>query len=184
MTEGTENKEIEITSENFNKYFKDVRVSKLEKDEVIAKYSAIAEFVDGGEKRQIISLLTDTENKMEATIQVMRKLLFASEQDAYRVPREMAEDLISGLSIEDIAKKPYKYTLEMFFYTRLENIPKDDPHWCCISVLNFDDFKSKEFSYEQNEVINKKMKESIKSNLLSDEENEKLNKEIEQKKDE
>ncbi len=167
--------EVEITSENFNKYFRDVRRNKPEREEVIAKYSAVAEFIDGGEKRQIISLLMDTEDKMEATVQIMRKLLHASESDAYKVPRSMAEDLLSGLTVEEVAKKSYKYVLEMFFYTRPENIPKDDPHWCCISVLNLDDFKTKELSFEDNKKINKKMKESIKSNLLSEEENDKLN---------
>lgn len=132
--------EINITSDNFNDYFKDVRKHKPEKDDVMAKYTAAAEFVDGGEKRQIISLLLDTEDKMEATAQIMRKLLFASELDAYRIPRLMADDLLSGMSRDDCAKKPYKFTLEMFFYTKQEYIPKDDPHWCCISLINFDGY--------------------------------------------
>jgi hypothetical protein len=170
--------EIEINESNFSEYFRDVRRTKPEKGEVIAKYSAIAEFVDGGEKRQIISLLTDTENKMEATVQIMRKLLFASEVDAHRVPRLMAEDLLSEMSCDDVAKKSYKYTLEMFFYTKPEHIPKDDPHWCSISVLNLEDLKSKEYTPEENEKINIKIKERIKSSLLSDEENEKLNEQI------
>ena len=42
---------------------------------------------------------------MESTAQVMRKLLFASEVDAYKIPRQMAEDLVSGMSVEDCAKK-------------------------------------------------------------------------------
>lgn len=130
--------EKEITADNFNEYFKDVRKHKPEKDDVMAKYTATAEFVDGGEKRQIISLLLDTEDKMEATAQIMRKLLFASELDSYRIPRLMADDLLSGMSLDDCAKKPYKFTLEMFFYTKQEHIPKDDPHWCCISLISLD----------------------------------------------
>lgn len=170
--------EVEINESNFSEYFKDVRRSKPEKGEIIAKYSAIAEFIDGGEKRQIISLLTDTENKMEATVQIMRKLLSASEIDAHKVPRLMAEDLLSGMSADEVAKKSYKYTLEMFFYTKPEHVPKDDPHWCSISVLNLEELKTKEYSPEENEKINIKIKERIKSHLLSDEENEKLNQNI------
>ena len=49
--------EIEINEENFSEYFKDIRKGKFEKGDIIAQYSASAEFVDGGEKRQIISLL-------------------------------------------------------------------------------------------------------------------------------
>jgi hypothetical protein len=149
-----------ITEENFFDYFKDVRKGEFEKGNIIAQYSAIAEFIDGGEKRQIISLLMDTENKMEATAQVMRKLLYASERDAYKVPRNMAEDLLSGMSIEDCAKKPYKYTLEMFFYARPENVPKNDPHWSIISIINTDQYD-----------------DAIKSRILSEDENIKLNEE-------
>jgi hypothetical protein len=155
--------DIEITEENFSSYFRDVRNSSPEKGEIIAQYSATAEFVEGNEKRQIISLLTSTENKMEATAQVMRKLLYASELDAYRVPRMMAEDILSGMSEDEVAQKPYKYTLEMFFYTKPENMPKNDPHWSTISVLNLDEF------------LDKTNEPQIESRILPKEESEKLN---------
>lgn len=133
--------ELVIDERNFGEHFRDVRVSVPQRGEVMAQYTAAADFVDGNEKRQIISLLTSTENKMEATAQVMRKLLFASEIDAYRVPRSMAEDLLSGMGEDEVAAKPYRYTLEMFFYTKPENVPKDDPHWSSVTLLNLDDLK-------------------------------------------
>jgi len=145
--------ELVITEENFSKYFRDVRSSKPERGEIIAQYSASAEFVDGNEKRQIISLLTSTENKMEATAQVMRRLLHASELDAYRVPRVMAEDLLLGMGEEEVAAKPYKYTLEMFFYTKPEFVPKDDPHWISISVLNLEDFVGKTVNHVESKIV-------------------------------
>jgi hypothetical protein len=132
--------EIEIDESNFSQYFRDVRTGVMERGDIIAQYAASAELVDGLEKRQIVSLLKDTENKMEATAQVMRKLLFASEIDAYRVPRMMAEDMLSGMSEDEVVSKPYKYTLEMFFYSKPEHVPKDDPHWSVISVLNAQEF--------------------------------------------
>lgn len=130
----------EIDESNFNQYFRDVRTNPISKGDVIAQYTAMAEFVDGLEKRQIIGLLRDTEQKMEATAQVMRRLLFASELDSYRVPRMMAEDMISGMSDSEVLSKPYKYRLEMFFYAKPEHVPKDDPHWSTISVLNSEGF--------------------------------------------
>lgn len=158
--------ELEINESNFNEYFKDVRQHAPEKGDIIAKYSSCAEFVDGNEKRQIISLLLDTENKMEATAQVMRKLLFASEIDAYRVPRMMADDLLSGISEDECAKKPYKYTLEMFFYSKPECVPSNDPHWNIISVLNLQEF------------LDKTNEEQIQSRILSKEESQEENKKI------
>jgi hypothetical protein len=157
--------EIEINESNFSEYFRDVRNCAPARGEVIAQYSASAEFVEGNEKRQVISLLNSTENKMEATAQVMRKLLFASELDAYRIPRMMAEDMISGMTEDEVASKPYKYTLEMFFYANPENVPKDDPHWSVISVLNLDDFLGKKDG-------------EIQAKILSDEEAGKLNLEL------
>ena len=157
--------EIEINEINFSEYFRDVRNCVPARGEVIAQYTASAEFVEGNEKRQVISLLNSTENKMEATAQVMRKLLFASELDAYRVPRMMAEDMISGMTEDEVASKPYKYTLEMFFYAKPENVPKDDPHWSVISVLNLEDFLGKKEG-------------EIQMKILSDEEAGKLNLEL------
>lgn len=157
--------QLEINDENFKDFFRDVRNTTPNHGEVMAQYTAVAEFVDGNEKRQIISLLTSTENKMEATAQVMRKLLFASELDAYRVPRMMAEDMLLGMPIEEVAAKPYKYTLEMFFYTKPENIPQDDPHWSCISLLNLDEFVG------EKEAI-------VKARVLSEEESKGLNSEM------
>lgn len=143
--------DISIDDSNFSQFFRDARTSELSKGEVLAQYRAMAELVDGNEKRQLISLLANTEGKMEATAQVMRKLLFASELDAYRVPRMMAEDMLSGMSAEEVASKPYKYTLEMFFYAKPEHIPKDDPHWSSISVLNAEEFFArKETSSHEN----------------------------------
>ena len=135
--------ETQIDESNFSRYFRDVRTEPMGRGDVMAQYTAAAELVDGNEKRQIISLLKDTEGKMEATAQVMRKLLFAHELDAYRIPRMMAEDMLSGMTDDDVAAKPYKYTLEMFFYAKPEHVPKDDPHWSVISILNLDDHFAK-----------------------------------------
>lgn len=162
--------ELEINEENFNQYFKDVRTSTPEKGDVIAQYSAAAEFIDGPEKKQIISLLTSTENKMEATAQVMRKLLFASELDSYRIPRQMAQDLISGMSVDEVALKTYKFTLEMFFYAKPENVPKDDPHWSTISVLNLGEFLDKKESEIQAKILSKEESEVLNLELKNENE--------------
>lgn len=143
----------EINEGNFGEYFRDVRTEAPERGDVMAQYSAVAELVDGQEKRQLISLLTSTEGKMEATAQVMRKLLFASEIDAYRVPRLMAEDLMSGMSVDEVASKPYKYTLEMFFYTKPEHVPKGDPHWTSISLLNIDEVSGRTLNEVETKIV-------------------------------
>lgn len=144
--------DVVITDDNFHEYFFDVRQHDPERGQIIAQYSATAEFVDAGEKRQIIALLRETD-KMVATTQVMRKLLFATERDAYRIPREMAEDMKNGMSADECAAKPYKYTVEMYFYTKPEYVPKDDPHWTIISIKNLDDFLDKKDNQIKSRIL-------------------------------
>lgn len=141
MTETT-TEELVITKDNFEEYFFDVRKHEPKRGQIMASYTAVAEFMDGPEKRNVIDLLKDTD-KMIATSQVMRKLLHASEVDSYRVPKNMAQDLFDGVDVNDVAAKPYKYTVELFFYTNKELVPKDDPHWRVISLLNLDGFLDK-----------------------------------------
>ena len=54
----------------------------------------------------------------------------------FRIPRAIAEDLVSGISEEDVRKKEYKYNFQMFFYVKPEYVPKDNPHWTTVSILN------------------------------------------------
>jgi len=131
--------ELHIDESNFNDYFRDCRISKPERGDVMACYTAVAEFVDGHMKKDIIDLLANNEKAVAAT-NVMRKLGCATQRDAFRVCREIAEDLDSGLSAEEVEKKSYRYQFEMFFYTKKEYVPIDDLHWSIINIANLDAF--------------------------------------------
>lgn len=135
--------EIEIDEKNFEEYFFDTRKFKPLKGQVIVRYSAMAELVDGEEKRHLIDLLRQSDKAFSA-VQIMQRLLHAPEPYCYSVLREMAEDLAGGMTDDEVAEKPYKYKIELDYYTDPENFPKDDPHWSCISELNLDDFIDRE----------------------------------------
>lgn len=131
--------ELEITEENFDQYFFDVRKHPIpQPGHQLVSYTAIAELREGPEKKQIIALLRNTE-KAHAITQVTRKLLHASELDAIRLPLAIANDLSRGLSEKKVEKKPYKYTVEFFYYADPENVPKNDPHWNVIPLLYVND---------------------------------------------
>jgi len=132
--------ELIIDESNFHEHFFEVnRNHKPQRGQTMAKYTAIVEFVDGNLKRDILNLLVNTQKAQECTI-LLRKLGGAVEGDALRVCREMAEDLHSGMSVEEVAKKIYKYTFEQFYWTKPENVPDDDPHWSLIEMKNLDQF--------------------------------------------
>lgn len=130
--------EILIDENNFEEYFFDVRRFKPKHGQTMARYMATAEFIDGMMKKNIIDLLH--KDKAEAAVSVMRKLGCATEGDSIKVVRAVCDDLVSGMSIDDVEKKVYKYTLESFYYTQKEHIPTDDPHWSPVNVRNMDDF--------------------------------------------
>jgi hypothetical protein len=131
--------ELVIDEKNFSQYFRDVRRNKPERGDVIARFVAEAELVDGQLKRDLISLLKLADKAIPAT-NVMRKLGCATEGDANRVCREMCEDLCHGMSDDEVVAKVYGYQLEAFFYVRKEYVPTSDPHWSIISILNLDEF--------------------------------------------
>jgi hypothetical protein len=130
--------ELIIDENNFEQYFFDVRRHKPQKGQIMVKYTAIAEFVDGLMKKNIIDLLH--KNKAEAAVSVMRNLGCATEKESIRIVREVCDDLVYGMTKEDVEKKIYKYTLESFYYTQKENFPLNDPHWVLINVKNMDEF--------------------------------------------
>lgn len=130
-------KELEITAENFTEYFFDVRRHKPKAGQILAKFSAVAAFGPGQAKKDIIKLLL-MDDKVHQAVQVMNRIHCAKFPDAYIVCREIAEDLLNGLTIREVENKEYEFVIEAFYYTNREYVPKNDPHWETIQVLDYD----------------------------------------------
>ena len=128
--------EIVIDNSNFHEYFFDIRKNGPQAGQVMAKFSAVAVFADGPEKRDVIDLLK-IDKAFQATM-VMNKIHCARLIDSYRVCREICEDLISGMTDDEVAAKEYEFVIESMFYTKKEYVPKRDPHWELLTTLQFD----------------------------------------------
>lgn len=129
-------KEVEITAENFNDYFFDVRRHKPKPGQIMAKFQAVAAFGPGQPKKDIIQLLK-IDKAYQAT-QVMNRIHCARVPDCYRICREIAEDLISGMSEAEVENKEYEFVLEACYYTNRECVPKNDLHWETLQLLQYD----------------------------------------------
>lgn len=138
-----ENDNLVINEENFHQYFKDCRNNRPQKGEIIAKFTAMADFIDGRMKKDIIDLLYNKKDKVNSAVQVMRKLGCATEKDSIRICKEICKDLFNGISPSEVESKVYKYQMEVFYYTKKEYVPIDDPHWSVISIANLDEFLDK-----------------------------------------
>lgn len=130
------NEELVIDETNFAEHFHDARRFAPKPGEVLAKFRAVAEFVDGKGKQDIIYLLKI--GKAQQAAEVMKKIHGALEPDCYRVCREICVDLLS-MSEEEVEKKPYEYQLEFLYYTKREFVPKSDPRWELIPLLKVDE---------------------------------------------
>jgi hypothetical protein len=105
--------EVVIDDSNFHKYFFDVRKHGPKSGQVMAKFTAVAVFGDGPEKRDVINLLK-IDKAFQATM-VLHKIHCARTPDCYRVCREICEDLISGMSDEEVEAKEYQFVIESMF---------------------------------------------------------------------
>lgn len=130
--------DLVIDSSNFDQYFFDVRKNKPKPGQVLACYDAIAEFVNGNLKQDILYLLMKNTKGGETAPRIMQKLAGATQQDAYRVVKEMLTDLLSGMSSNEVAEKPYEFRCQHFYYTERDLIPENDPHWWSTSLINME----------------------------------------------
>lgn len=129
--------ELVIDNSNFSDYFFNVKDHRPKPGQVMAKFSAVAVFGEGREKTDIINLLV--QDKAQQAAAVMEKIHSARVPDNYRVCAEMAEDLLVGMTVEQVQKKEYEFVLEALYYTQKELVPKNDPHWETIQILEYDE---------------------------------------------
>lgn len=128
-------KELIIDEKNFEEHFKEINKNKPTKDDIIACYRAKAYLVEGELKKDIIELIKLDKGADSAT-KVLNKSAYCVYEDAVNLSKEIKKDLLDGLTEEEIIKKEYPYTLEIFYYTKEENVPKNNKHWTIMKIIN------------------------------------------------
>lgn len=134
----------------FESNFFDARHYKPQEGQVMAKYMATAYLEDGDLKRELIDLLFK-DGKAETVSRIMQVMGNAIYKDSYRVPKEMASDLLSGYTVEEVAEKPYQFTLELIFWATKDAVPKNNLHWITIPVLSWADRYTDDFFVDKND---------------------------------
>jgi len=127
--------EIVINEENFNEYFKEINKNKPEKGDIIASYRAKAYLVEGDLKKDVIKLLK-TKEGVNSAVKILNKFAYCIYEDAVSICKNICQELSLGLSDEEVLKKEYPYTLEIFYYTKKENVPENDKHWSIMTIID------------------------------------------------
>lgn len=126
--------ELVIDGSNFSSYFKDVKKTAPCRGDVMARYIAKAELIAGEEKGYLIDLLISNPMGAEMGVQIARNAFGAQEMESVKLCKMIAIDLMEGKTKQEVMEKPYSYTLEKFFWTKEEYVPKNNPHWEIIKV--------------------------------------------------
>lgn len=129
-------KTLEIDDANFDQYFFDVRRNRPKPGQVLACYVSKADFVDSNIKRDIINLLSNNDKGGSSAVALLEKLSGATKKSAIATVKSMTNDLLSGLSVDEVASKPYDMQCEFYFYTYKECIPENDSHWWSASLID------------------------------------------------
>jgi hypothetical protein len=124
----------DIDSSNFSQYFFNIRDYQPQQGQVIARFRAVAELVDGEEKKFLIHTL-QRPNSARAAANMMIKVFCADQNSSWQVPLEIGKDLLNGMSEEEVSKKPYEFIAEFCYYTNRECVPVDDVHWEIIEII-------------------------------------------------
>jgi|SRR5581483_2016812 len=124
--------------EDFEEKFFDIKEHRPKKGQVLARFTAMADFVDDWLKRNVIELLQKNPHGAESAVKVMRNLVGATEKDSILIPKRMADDLIKGKTVNQVAKNPYRFQIEKFYWAEPDDVP-NSPHWTSIKLLNNDE---------------------------------------------
>lgn len=122
-----------IDEKNFEKYFKEINNSKPEKDDILASYRAKAYLIKGELKKEIINYIK--ENNIKSATELLIKSAHCIYEDAIKISKTIQKELLNGDTEEKILNKEYEYTFEMFYYTKEENVPKNDKHWVVVKIV-------------------------------------------------
>jgi hypothetical protein len=129
--------EIVIDETNFEQYFRETSKNKPEPGDVLAFYKSMAELTEGDLKSQMINALFHEKIGAQKAIQLFVKMGKVEHKQAVLVVKEMCQDLLNGISQDEVLKKSYKFFLQLSFYTKKEYVPTDNPHWEVITLKNF-----------------------------------------------
>lgn len=127
--------DVEINESNFHEYFSDARTTKPKQGQILAKYVAVADFIEGDHKQHVIDLLK--KGRVTESVQVLTRIHGAKVPWCYKVLRDMCEDLLK-YSTPYVEKNPYEMVVEYLFWANPEHVPKNDQHWQTLNVIEYD----------------------------------------------
>jgi hypothetical protein len=107
-----------IDESNFDKYFRNTRNSKKQKNDIIVMFSSSAVFSKGKLKEEIIDLLFYNFNGISKCLGKLFKFAYAPHPEGIKLCKNIIKDYMDGMTKESIIIKEYPFILQMFFYTK------------------------------------------------------------------
>lgn len=116
----------------------DARKNPPQPGTILARYRANGFLESGEEKDFVLNFLINNPKGAEAAVNVLKNRCSITERSAVDVCLEIANDILSNKSLEEIRNKSYPIKIEILLYMKKEDIP-DDPHWSYIKMIDYRD---------------------------------------------
>lgn len=123
--------------EIYSKLF-DAKRYKPKKGQVMVRYQAMADLIEGDLKTDVINLLQNNDQGANASIRMLQNNCYMNEKDAIMISKEISEDLLNGMSLQEVSSKPYRFKLEILYYTDKDtaNQLSGNVHWTKIDLID------------------------------------------------
>lgn len=126
--------ELVIDQSNFDQYFFDIKKHGPTEGQIMARFCAKAQLMNSVEKQNLVDVLLTNKEGAEIGVNMSQNTFSCTESEAVKLCKEIVLDLLNGKSKTEVLEKPYTFTIEKFFWTREEYVPKNNPHWKAIKI--------------------------------------------------
>ena len=105
-------------------------------------------------KEQIVEALFLGNIGPKKAVTLMTKLGKAPRKEAIALIKKIFMDLYNGMSKPMAIAKTYEYLFEIFYYTKEEYVPKNDMHWEIVKISNLDQYFTKDYINNKQNIEN------------------------------
>lgn len=119
----------EVTDDNFHLYFFDASKHEKKPDQVKVRFRQHMSLESSPLKEEIIRYLAEIEGGVINAIRMLMDHAACSKEQAIKLCHEMIAFMYNSkrnhIDISSVIKAPFRYTVDMYYYTKPEHVPKD-----------------------------------------------------------
>lgn len=122
-------KSEEVTDDTFHLYFFDVSKHERQPDQIKVRFRQHMSLDESPLKEEIVRYLTEIEGGVINAVRLLVDNAACSKEQAMKLCHEMISFIYNpkrkSIDISGVIKAPFRYTVDLYYYTKPEYVPKD-----------------------------------------------------------